>query len=137
MEAVIFDLDGVLVDSERTWDEVRRSVVAEHGGTWKPEATRAQQGMSTPEWARYLVEELGANLPPERIAEVVVERMAQRYAGGPPVIEGAVNAVLAVAAKWPTAIASSSPPILIKAFLDATGLGSLIHVAVSSEQVSA
>ena len=137
MEAVIFDLDGVLVDSERTWDEVRRSVVAEHGGTWKPEATRAQQGMSTPEWAQYLVDELGANLTPERIAEVVVERMAQRYAGGPPVIEGAVNAVLAVAAKWPTAIASSSPPILIKAFLDATGLGSLIHVAVSSEQVSA
>ncbi|MEC3981533.1 HAD family hydrolase [Amycolatopsis sp. H20-H5] len=137
MEAVIFDLDGVLVDSERTWDEVRRSVVAEHGGTWRPEATRAQQGMSTPEWARYLVEELGAQLTPERIAELVIERMAERYAGGPPVIEGAVNTVLAVAARWPVAIASSSPPILIKAFLDATGLGSLIHVAVSSEQVKA
>ena len=69
-DAVIFDLDGVLVDSERIWDEVRRAVVAEHGGTWRPEATRAQQGMSTPEWARYLVEKLGARLSPPPQAQV-------------------------------------------------------------------
>ena len=62
MDAVIFDLDGVLVDSEKAWDEVRRAVVAEHGGQWTAEATRAMQGMSTPEWARYLVAELGARL---------------------------------------------------------------------------
>ncbi|MGW5715812.1 HAD family hydrolase [Amycolatopsis sp. NPDC003865] len=135
MEAVIFDLDGVLVDSERIWDEVRRTVVAEHGGTWRPEATRAQQGMSTPEWARYLVEELGARLSPPEIATLVVKRMAARYAAEPPLIPGAVEVVRQVSARWPVAIASSSPVILIKGFLDVTGLP--VGAAVSSEQVGA
>ncbi|MEV6619470.1 HAD family phosphatase [Amycolatopsis sp. NPDC051106] len=135
MDAVIFDLDGVLVDSERIWDEVRRAVVAEHGGTWLPEATRAQQGMSTPEWARYLVEELGARLSPPEIATLVVKRMAARYAEEPPLIPGAVDVVRQVSARWPVAIASSSPVILIKGFLDVTGLP--VGAAVSSEQVGA
>ncbi|GAB2979283.1 HAD family phosphatase [Amycolatopsis acidiphila] len=137
MDAVVFDLDGVLVDSERTWDEVRRAVVAEHGGHWTDAATRAMQGMSTPEWARYLVEELGARLTPERIAEVVVDEMAKRYADGPPVLPGAEETVRAVAERYPVAIASSSPPVLIKAFLEATGLTGLVRTAVSSEQVAA
>jgi HAD superfamily hydrolase (TIGR01509 family) len=135
MDAVIFDLDGVLVDSERIWDEVRRAVVAEHGGTWREEATRAQQGMSTPEWARYLVEELGAQLTPPEIATVVVKRMAARYAAEPPLIPGAVDVVRQVSARWPVAIASSSPVLLIKGFLDVTGLP--VGAAVSSEQVGA
>jgi HAD superfamily hydrolase (TIGR01509 family) len=135
MDAVIFDLDGVLVDSERIWDEVRRAVVAEHGGTWRDEATRAQQGMSTPEWARYLVEELGARLSPPEIATLVVKRMAARYAEEPPLIPGAVEVVRQVSARWPVAIASSSPVILIKGFLDVTGLP--VGAAVSSEQVGA
>ncbi|MEU4248565.1 HAD family phosphatase [Amycolatopsis sp. NPDC026612] len=135
MEAVIFDLDGVLVDSERIWDEVRRAVVAEHGGTWREEATRAQQGMSTPEWARYLVEELGAQLSPPEIATLVVKRMAARYAEEPPLIPGAVDVVRQVSKRWPVAIASSSPVILIKGFLDVTGLP--VGAAVSSEQVGA
>ncbi|HEV7981064.1 HAD family phosphatase [Amycolatopsis sp.] len=137
MDAVVFDLDGVLVDSERMWDEVRQGIVAEHGGTWTAEATRAQQGMSTPEWARYLVEELGAKLTPERIAEVVISAMADRYAEGPPVITGAAETVRAVAERYPVAIASSSPPVLIKAFLEATELIGLVRVALSSEQVAA
>ncbi|MCU1687221.1 MAG: haloacid dehalogenase superfamily protein subfamily variant 3 with third motif having or [Amycolatopsis sp.] len=137
MEAVVFDLDGVLVDSERIWDEVRRSVVAEHGGTWTDEATRAQQGMSTPEWARYLVDSLGAKLTPDEIAEVVISRMSERYASGPPVIPGAVDTVRAVAARYPVAIASSSPTVLIESFLAATELAGLVPVALSSERVAA
>lgn len=137
MEAVIFDLDGVLVDSEQMWDEVRRSVVAGHGGRWTGEATRAMQGMSTPEWARYLVEGLGVSLSPERTAEVVIEEMARRYASGPPVLPGAGETVRAVAARFPVAIASSSPPVLITAFLEATELTGVVAEAVSSEQVAA
>jgi HAD superfamily hydrolase (TIGR01509 family) len=137
MEAVIFDLDGMLVDSERMWDEVRRAVVAGHGGRWTGEATRAMQGMSTPEWARYLVERLGVPLSPERAAEVVIEEMARRYAGGPPVLPGAADTVRAVAERHPVAIASSSPPVLINAFLEATALRGVVREAVSSEQVSA
>ncbi|MEU6644951.1 HAD family phosphatase [Saccharomonospora sp. NPDC046836] len=137
MDAVVFDLDGVLVDSEQLWDEVRRSVVAEHGGTWTAEATRALQGMSTPEWARYLVEELSTRLTPEEAADVVVGEMARRYADGPPVLPGAEPAVRAVAQRYPVAIASSSPPVLIDAFLSATDLTGLVGAAVSSEHVGA
>jgi HAD superfamily hydrolase (TIGR01509 family) len=137
MDAVVFDLDGVLVDSEQTWDEVRRAVVAEHGGQWTDEATRAMQGMSTPEWARYLVEKLGAELTPERIAEVVIEQMARRYADGPPILPGAPETVRAVGERCPVAIASSSPPVLIEAFLEATDLTALVRVAVSSQEVAA
>lgn len=136
MDAVVFDLDGVLVDSEQLWDEVRRSVVAEHGGTWKEEATRALQGMSTPEWARYLVDELGIRLSAEQAAETVIGEMAKRYEGGPPVLPGAEDTVRAVADRYPVAIASSSPPSLIEAFLTAADLVGVVRVAVSSEQVA-
>ncbi len=134
---MIFDLDGVLVDSERTWDEVRRSVVAEHGGQWREEATRALQGMSTPEWARYLVTELGVRLTADEAADVVVREMARRYEAGPPVLAGADRVVRTVAERYPTAIASSSPPVLIEAFLTATGCTGLVGAAVSSEEVGA
>ncbi|GAB2763853.1 HAD family hydrolase [Amycolatopsis magusensis] len=137
MDAVVFDLDGVLVDSEQTWDEVRRAVVAEHGGTWRDESTRAMQGMSTPEWARYLVEDLGVLLGADEVAKVVVDGMRQRYADGPPVIDGGPEAVRVVGERYPVAIASSSPPVLIQAFLEATGLRDLVRVALSSEQVDA
>lgn len=137
MDAVVFDLDGVLVDSERAWDEVRRAVVAEHGGTWTDAATRAMQGMSTPEWARFLVGDLGTRLTAEQAADTVVGEMARRYAAGPPLIAGAVDAVRAVAAARPVAIASSSPPVLIRSFLEFAGLTALVPVAVSSEEVAA
>ncbi|PSK99106.1 HAD superfamily hydrolase (TIGR01509 family) [Haloactinopolyspora alba] len=137
MEAVVFDLDGVLVDSERAWDEIRRAVVAEHGGTWTAEATRAMQGMSTPEWAAYLVETLGARLSAERAAQLVVGEMARRYAEQPPLLPGAAETVRAVLDRAPVGIASSSPPELIRAFLEYTDLAARVRVAVSSEQVSA
>jgi HAD superfamily hydrolase (TIGR01509 family) len=91
--------------------------------------------MSTPEWARYLVEELGARTTPAEIATLVVQRMAVRYAAEPPLIPGAVEVVRQVSNRWPVAIASSSPVILIKGFLDVTGLP--VGAAVSSEQVGA
>ncbi|WP_340685796.1 HAD family phosphatase [Amycolatopsis coloradensis] len=135
MEAVIFDLDGVLVDSEKMWDEVRRAVVHEFHGTWREESTRAMQGMSTPEWAAYLAHDLGVQLRPGDVAQVVIDRMARRYAEKPPIIPGAPEVVREVAKHWPVAIASSSPPLLIKAFLDITRLP--VPTAVSSEQVGA
>ncbi len=132
---MIFDLDGVLIDSEQVWDEVRQKFARTHGGTWTPEATRAMQGMSTPEWGSYLVSAVGVALSPEEASAGVIAEMEKAYADHLPVIPGAVAAVRAVAARFPVAIASSAPAVLIKVFLDVTGLP--VPVAVSSEECAA
>jgi HAD superfamily hydrolase (TIGR01509 family) len=135
MEAVIFDLDGVLIDSEQVWDEVRQNFALSHGGVWTPEATRAMQGMSTPEWGAYLVSEVGVRLSAPEASAGVIAEMEKAYAAHLPVIPGALDAVRAVAERFPVAIASSAPAVLIKVFLDVTGLP--VPVAVSSEECAA
>jgi beta-phosphoglucomutase-like phosphatase (HAD superfamily) len=95
IEAVVFDLDGVLVDSEPVWEQVRRQVVAERGGHWAPDAQRRLMGMSTPEWAAYLSADLGVGLPPDQVATLVIDRMAARYAEQVPLMDGAADAA------WP------------------------------------
>src|SRR5215469_12061538 len=93
LEAVFFDQDGVLVDSEGAWDAARRAIVAENGGHWKPEATRAMMGMSAPEWSGYLRDSLGVKLPPAEISDAVVARLLAEYERSLPLIPGAVEAV--------------------------------------------
>jgi HAD superfamily hydrolase (TIGR01509 family) len=132
--AIVFDLDGVLVDSEQVWDDVRRAVVADRGGRWTDEATAAMQGMSTPEWARYLTT-LGAAGSPDELARAVIEAMADRYRAHVPLLPGAVEAVTALSEWWPLGVASSSPPDLIRVVLSAAGLTARFRVTVSSEEV--
>ena len=136
IEAVVFDLDGVLVDSEPVWEQVRRQVVAEHGGHWPPEAQRRLMGMSTSEWARYLSADLGVGLPPDRVATLVIERMAARYADHLPLMPGAVEAARRMADRWPLGLASSSPRILIDAVLDSAALRPLFAATLSTEEVA-
>ena len=136
IEAVVFDLDGVIVDSEPVWEQVRRQVVAEHGGHWLPDAQQRLMGMSTGEWARYLSQDLGAGLPPPAVAAMVIERMRARYQDGAPLMPGAAGAVRELATRWPLGLASSSPPALIDAVLDGAGLRDCFRVALSTEQVN-
>jgi HAD superfamily hydrolase (TIGR01509 family) len=136
IEAVIFDLDGVLVDSEPVWEEVRRQVVAEHGGTWAADTQQRLMGMSTGEWARYLSGELGVQLPPDQLAELVIGRMQDRYRAHLPLLPGAVAAVHELAAHWPLGLASSAPVRLIDTVLAASGLRSSFAVVMSTEQVA-
>lgn len=136
IEAVVFDLDGVLIDSEPVWEEVRRRLVAERGGRWLPEAQRRLMGMSTPEWARYLSDDLGVGLPPEQVADLVVDRMGRRYREHLPLLPGAVEAVGRIAARWPLGLASSSARPLIDAVLDAAGLAGSFQATVSTEEVA-
>jgi HAD superfamily hydrolase (TIGR01509 family) len=136
IEAVVFDLDGVLVDSEPVWEQVRRGLVAERGGHWAPDAQRRLMGMSTPEWAAYLSEDLGVGLSPDQVATMVVDRMAARYAQHVPFMDGAVDAVHRTAARWPLAVASSAPAVLIETVLQSAGLRSCFSVVMSTEQVA-
>ena len=104
--AVVFDMDGVIIDSEQVWDEVREELVADWGGRSLPEAQRAMMGMSSPEWSRYMHDELGLTQEPEEINDEVVRRMLERYHGDLPLLDGAVEAVRSLAASYPLAVAS-------------------------------
>jgi HAD superfamily hydrolase (TIGR01509 family) len=134
--AVVFDLDGVLIDSERVWDAVRRNHVARSGGRWTDAATGAMQGMSSLEWSRYLRDELGVAQEPEAINEAVVRGMAAAYERELPLLPGAVEAVERLAARFPLALASSSNRPLIDVVLDRMGVTGSFGATVSSEEVA-
>ena len=136
IDAVVFDMDGVIVDSEQVWDDVRQIYTREAGGTFTEAATRAMMGMSSPEWSRYMSESLGVPGTPEEINADIVERMLVRYGEEPPLIPAAVDAVRRIATRWPLAIASSSNPELIEVVLRAAGLDSLFRTTVSSQEVA-
>ncbi len=99
VQAVVFDLDGVLIDSEQLWDVVRRGLADEAGRPWPAEATRAMQGMSTAEWSTYLTDVVGVPGKPEDVAVTVIDRMAARYDAQLPLLPGAVE-VVAPLAPW-------------------------------------
>jgi HAD superfamily hydrolase (TIGR01509 family) len=136
VEAVIFDLDGVLIDSESVWDAARRDVVAENGGAWAPSATRAMQGMSSPEWSRYLRDELGVPLDPDEISRRVVERVLAAYERDVPLLPGAVEAVRRLAERWPLGLASSANRAVIDAVLESAGLSDCFSATVSGDEVA-
>jgi HAD superfamily hydrolase (TIGR01509 family) len=133
---VIFDLDGVLVESEGAWDAARRGLVAETGGTWRADATHAMLGMSAPEWSRYVHEELGVPLAPAEIDRRVVERLLQGYRRSLPLLPGAVASVRALAASWPLGLASSSNRVVIDEVLRLAGLEAAFTATVSGEEVA-
>jgi HAD superfamily hydrolase (TIGR01509 family) len=133
--AVVFDMDGVLVDSEQVWDEVREGLARERGGRWSERAQRDMMGMSSPEWSLYMHEQVGLPESPEEINREVVARLLGRYAGGPPWLPGALEAVRRLAARWPLGLASSSNREVIDAVLAAGGIAECFASTASSEEV--
>ena len=134
--AVVFDLDGVILQTEEVWDEVRGRYVIEHGGRYDEEAQRAMMGMSAPEWSRYLASRLGVRGTPEKISADIVRLMDARYREALPLIPGAKDAVERLAARWPLGLASSSNRPLIDAALTLSGLERYFTATVSSEEVA-
>jgi HAD superfamily hydrolase (TIGR01509 family) len=136
IDAVVFDMDGVIVDSEQVWDDVRERYTHESGGTYTETAARDMMGMSSLEWSRYMAETLSVPGTPEEINAAIVALMLERYGESPPLIDGAVSAVRRIAARWPLAIASSSNPELIEVVLRSAGLQDAFPVSVSSQEVA-
>jgi HAD superfamily hydrolase (TIGR01509 family) len=133
--AVIFDLDGVLIDSESLWDRSRRELVQEVRRPWPPGATEAMMGMNSREWSGYLHDALGVPIAPEEINERVVQRLLAHYRQHLPLVPGAADAVRRMAEHWPLGLASSSNRAVIDAVLDLAGLSQFFAVTVSSEEV--
>jgi HAD superfamily hydrolase (TIGR01509 family) len=136
IEAVVFDLDGVLLDSEQIWDEAREELARERGGRWHEGAQRDMMGMSSPEWSRYMHDLIGLRESPEEINDEVVRRMERRYRERLPLLPGAVEAVERLAARWPLGLASSSNRPLIDLVLELSGLDRVFQATVSSEEVA-
>lgn len=133
--AVVFDLDGVLLDSEAAWVEVKREFTEENGGHWKESAQWDMLGMSSTEWSRYMHDELGVPVPPEQISSEVADRLARQYRERLPLLPGAVEAVRSLAGHWPLGLASSSNRNVIDLALEAAGIADAFAATVSSEEV--
>jgi HAD superfamily hydrolase (TIGR01509 family) len=136
VQAVVFDLDGVLLDSEQIWDEIREQLARERGGNWTDTAQQDMMGMSSPEWSRYMHERVGLPESPDETNAEVVRRLQERYAEHLPLLPGAVEAVRRLAARWPLGLATSSNRPVIETVLDAAQLRPFFAATVSSEEVA-
>jgi HAD superfamily hydrolase (TIGR01509 family) len=136
IDAVVFDMDGVLIASEEVWDAVREEYVRERGGRYDDEIQRAMMGMSSPEWSSFLHDEAGVPDAPDEINAEVVRRMLAAYHEHLPLLPGAVEAVRRLAEQFPLGLASSSNRELIDTVLDVAGIAPLFSATVSSEEVA-
>ena len=135
IDAVVFDLDGVIVDSEQVWDDIREQLAHERGGNWHEGAQADMMGMSSPEWSRYMHERIGLPESPEEINDEVVRRLLERYRESLPLIDGAVDAVRRLAVEFTLGVASSSNRPVIEVVLERAGIAELFAAVVSSEEV--
>jgi beta-phosphoglucomutase-like phosphatase (HAD superfamily) len=135
LKAVIFDMDGLLVDSEPVWDGARRSMADEAGRPWTSDDHRAVMGVSTEEWAAYMIDRLGLTLSPDAVIDAVIGRMVEMYRAGIPWFPGAVEAVDLAASRYPTALASGSHPTLIEAVTTDPTMEGKFKVVVAADEV--
>jgi HAD superfamily hydrolase (TIGR01509 family) len=135
--AVIFDMDGVLVESEAVWDDVRKQFTEENGGRWHEGGQRDMMGMSSIEWSRYVRDRLGVEMEPEEISQAVADEVADVYREKLPLLPDAVEAVKSLAAEWPLGLASTTNRHVIDLVLDLAGIADAFQATVSSEEVGA
>jgi HAD superfamily hydrolase (TIGR01509 family) len=134
-EAVVFDMDGVLMDSEQLWNQSKEELVRASGGHWREDAPRAMMGMSSREWSQYMHDELGVDEDVQEINRAVVRRMEELYHERLPLLPGAAQVVRSLHRRWPLALASSANREIIDLALDIAGLSGEFSATVSSEEV--
>ena len=133
--AVVFDLDGVLIESEQVWDAAREELVRERGGKWDERATTDMMGMSSKEWSSYMHERLGVPITPAEINDDVVRRVTAAYRERLPILPHAIETVQELARRWRLGVASSSNRPIIELVLDRMGVRNCFDAVVSSEEV--
>jgi HAD superfamily hydrolase (TIGR01509 family) len=135
IEAVVFDLDGVLVQSEELWDAARKELAHDHDVEWPDDATDAMMGMSSKEWSRYMHDEVGVPEAPDEINRKVLEWVEKRYRDDLPWIPGAREAVRRIGTEFPLGLATSSNREIIDIVVEVGGFEDILKVTVSSEEV--
>ena len=136
IDTVIFDLDGVLLETEQEWNDVRLEFAAQHGGHWDEDDQPAVMGANSMQWATYMRDTVGVGLSPQEIYDGVIDGLRARYACHLPIIPGAREAVVALAAQFRLGVASSSPIEIIEHSLELAGLRHCFAALVSSDQVA-
>lgn len=136
-KAIIFDLDGLLIDSEPVWDKARADLAAGVGKEWNKEDHKAVMGVSTQEWVDYMIRRLELAQSPQEVQEEVINRVAAIYAGGIPFVPGAIRAVDLAAVYYPVALASGSHRSLIDTVIDHPTLRGKFRVVLSADEVGA
>ncbi len=135
IKAVIFDMDGLLVDSEPVWDKARAAMAAEAGKGWNEDDHKAVMGVSTQEWVDYMIQRLDLTLPPEQVQQHIIDRMVELYQAGVPYRPGAVAAVELAHAHYPTGVASGSPQVLIDTVTNDAAVAGKFQIVLSADTV--
>lgn len=132
--AVMFDMDGLLVDSEPVWDEARSMMARSVGKSWNRADHKAVMGVSTEEWVDYMIRRLDLNLPPQTVETEIIAQMVALYERRIPFFKGASKAVALAADAFPTGLASGSPRRLIDTVTRHPALKDKFKAILSADQ---
>jgi len=135
IQAVIFDMDGLLVDSEPVWFEARRELLSHFGKSWTDADQERLMGVRTSVWVDYVTEKLDGAMRSDEVLSQTIEIMAQAYKGGNvPILPGAGEALEHCAGKYRVGLASGSPKLLIEAALTGADWFRFFEQIVSSDK---
>ena len=127
--AALFDMDGLLIDTEPLWFDVETQILAELGASWSHDDHAKLVGSSAPVASAFISERSGGRATPEQVAEELLARMTRKLRETPPLRPGVLPLIGEIdAAGIPRALVSSSARVLIDAVLD--GLAPLSFTAV-------
>lgn len=136
VQAVVFDMDGVVIDSEVVWQRVRTAYAQEFGRQWTQEDQVAMLGRSTPDWSAQMRARLGLqHLSDKDVAQAIIGRMLKAFAHEVPFRPGALEALQAIAGKYRVGLASGSPRVLVDCVLQHGNIAHCFQSVLSGDDV--
>jgi len=138
IKAVIFDMDGLLVDTEPLWFRARAELFQSHGLAWTEADQIKCMGVSTAFWAELMADRLDGRMQPDEIVDDIVERMTAYYrASEVELLPGAQEALAWCRANYPLGLASGSHKQLVRAAVEGMGWAPLFTEILSSDDCAA